>query len=143
MFSKQLCWLMLWLGLFISGPSMAESFKIIVNNQNDLASLNRDYLKKLYLKKTSVYPNGQRAMPAGVEIAATRNAFNSEVLNRNTASLNSYWSRLMFSGVTTPPELFASDAEAMEYVARYPEAFAFISDSFVIDNSKVKILTIK
>lgn len=133
---------LLLLYLFISSGSALADFQIIVNAQNSTTSLDKTYLKKLYLKKTIVFPNGNNATPVGVETPSTQKAFNSKILNRSNASLNSYWSRLMFSGVATPPVLFASDAQAIDFVARNPDAFAFVSDKTEIHNSRVKIITI-
>ena len=56
--------LILMLVPFASGYSQSKTtFKIIVNKENSISSLSKEEVSKLFLKKTSKWPDGLKVTP--------------------------------------------------------------------------------
>lgn len=124
MFSKHLTMALLFLVLSTSAQA---GFIVIANTESGLEKISAAELRKVYLKKIPVLPNGQSAQVVGLKEGSAREVFLKTVLRKSESSLNSYWSRLMFSGRATPPRLFNSDQEVLDYVKQHAGAIGFIN----------------
>lgn len=68
---------------------------------------------------------------------ATRQAFDSRVLQKPGAQLTSYWSKLIFTGKARAPEEVADDDAVMARVLATPGAIGYVHDSSVDRSVKV------
>jgi ABC-type phosphate transport system substrate-binding protein len=106
--------------LFTSAIHAEVSVIVSANNAN--ASIDADTLSRIFLGKTSNFPDGNQAIPVDqTEGAAARESFNDKVLGKNSSQLKAYWSRLIFTGKGTPPKESGSDADLLG-------VFYFIND---------------
>jgi ABC-type phosphate transport system substrate-binding protein len=110
----------------------ADEFKIVVSAKNAPASLKRQDVAKLFLKKTTRWPDGQPVVPIDqssrtpVRTAFTRDVLKVEGLSQMSAVEN-YWQQVLFSGRGTPPAVKGSDAEVLAFVAATPGAIGYVS----------------
>jgi ABC-type phosphate transport system substrate-binding protein len=110
----------------------ADDFKIVVSAKNPPASIKRQDLARIFLKKTTRWPDGQplvvvdQSSRTPVRTAFTRDVLKTEGLSQMSA-VESYWQQLLFSGRGTPPAIKVSDAEVLAFVSATPGAIGYVS----------------
>ena len=120
----------------------AQSFKVVVNNDNATTSLTNKEVSDLFLKKKSKWTTGATAMPVDLSSgSAVREKFSQQVHGKNTAAIRNFWQQAAFSGTATAPAEKASDTEVIEYVKKNPAAIGYVSPS--ASTQGVKTITIK
>lgn len=113
---------------------------VIINPANSF-DLEAVEIRKLFLKKTKTLPNGLEAIPVDLPDNNPNKAlFSKLVLRKSEASLNSYWSRMLFSSKGQPPKKMNPE-EIKAFVANNKQAIAYI-DTQDVDNSVKVILTV-
>jgi ABC-type phosphate transport system substrate-binding protein len=117
--------------LLASGrPSAAqEGVVLIVNSANPAASVSREELSRIFLKKTAQWPDGTRAEP--VDLAASssvRGRFSQAVHGKDTAAIKAYWQKMIFSGREVPPAELASAAEVVAFVASHRGGAGYVAE---------------
>ena len=123
---------------FVTALANAE-VAVIVSASNANSALDQDTISRVFLGKTSNFPDGSQAIPVDQnEGSASREAFNDEVLGKSSSQLKAYWSRLIFTGKGTPPKESGSDADIKNLVAKNPNLIGYV-DSSVVDSS-VKVV---
>src|SRR5689334_13238113 len=95
----------------------APTYRVIVNVANGSTNIGRDDLARIFLKKTTTWPNGQTAQPVDQSLTSpVRKAFSQSVLGKDVAAVESYWQQAIFSGRALPPFVKTSDADVLAYV---------------------------
>ncbi len=128
----------------LSSPMAADAqeFTVIVNTANPLASMPRDDVAKLFLKKTVSWQSGQAASPVELPAAAkAREAFARTVLNKSIPQVKSYWQQQIFSGRDVPPPEKQSENDVVAFVRSNPGAIGYVSKGVDIGRG-VKALTV-
>ena len=126
------------LTFFVTALANAE-VAVIVSASNANSALDQDTISRVFLGKTSNFPDGSQAIPVDQnEGSASREAFNEKVLGKSSSQLKAYWSRLIFTGKGTPPKESGSDADIKNLVAKNPNLIGYV-DSSVVDSS-VKVV---
>jgi len=124
--------------LFIGAAVHAE-VAVIVSASNGNGSLDQDTISRIFLGKTSNFPDGSQAIPVDqTEGSTSRDSFNDKVLGKSSSQLKAYWSRLIFTGKGTPPKESGTDADIKALVAKNPNLVGYV-DSSVVDGS-VKVV---
>lgn len=114
----------LLLGLAFLAPTQrasAQNFVVVVNAAGP-ASLSKDDVSKIFLKKS-----GQLMAVDQSKESRVRSAFSAMVLGRPVAAITSYWQNQIFSGGDTPPMEKSSDADVIAYVRSNPKAIGYVS----------------
>ena len=123
------CSLILAIGV-LSSPlaAGAQEFTVIVNASNPVASMPRDAVAKLFLKKTIAWQSGQAVSPVELPAAAkAREAFARTVLNKSIAQVKSYWQQQIFSGRDVPPPEKQNENDVVAFVRSNPGAIGYVS----------------
>jgi ABC-type phosphate transport system substrate-binding protein len=133
----RITWLVLALVMLFAAParrasSAGDAFKIIVHPDNPATSIDRDLLRRVYLKKAS----GWRPIDLSSSVGA-RARFTRDVLKKTPSQLRSYWSQQVFSGKGGPPPEARSVAAAISYVLAHPGAVAYIPADVDAGGAKV------
>lgn len=117
-------------------------FNVIVNAANPVTALSRDEVARLFLKKTTTWPNGSPVAPVDQRSDSIgRQAFCREVLQKDMSEISSYWNQMIFSGRTLPPLAKGSDEDVVAYIRANPNAIGYVADRTPLGQG-VKILTI-
>jgi ABC-type phosphate transport system substrate-binding protein len=114
----------------LSSPSAAgaQEFTVIVNAANPIASMPRDDVAKLFLKKTVAWQSGQPVAPVELPVATkAREAFARTVLNKSIPQVKSYWQQQIFSGRDVPPPEKQSENDVVAFVRSNPGAIGYVS----------------
>ncbi|MCA6064799.1 type 2 periplasmic-binding domain-containing protein [Thalassolituus marinus] len=120
------------------GAAVHAEVAVIVSASNGNGALDQDTISRIFLGKTSNFPDGSQAIPVDqTEGSASREAFNDKVLGKSSSQLKAYWSRLIFTGKGTPPKESGSDADIKALVAKNPNLVGYVDSSAVDGSVKV------
>ena len=114
----------LMLGLALLAPAhraSAQSYVIVVNEAGP-ASLSKDDVTRIFLKKSSQLTPVDQDKDAKV-----RSTFTKAILGRPISAIISYWQQQIFSGGDSPPVEKSSDAEVLAFVRNNPKAIGYVA----------------
>jgi ABC-type phosphate transport system substrate-binding protein len=118
-------------------------YRIIVNAQNSVDSLDRRFVADIYLKKVKHWPEDGTIQPVDLRPdSATRRFFSEDVLARSVMGVKSYWQRLIFSGTDVPPPELKSEQEVIRYVSQHAESIGYVSGAALTGANGVKPVSI-
>ena len=126
--------LVLLLDMPLSADVRADTV-VIVNAKNATQSLSASDVRKLFLGKSRVLPDGSRAVLVSFEPISSE--FNKRALRKKDSQVKAAWSRLLFSGRAQPPREFSSASEAVAFVAANTSAVGYVNESELTDEVKV------
>ena len=127
--------LALLIGLLGTLPAFAD-ISVIVNPNNNI-ELSAKEVRAIYLAKTNAFPSGDKVQPLDINNNdEIKNKFSKDVLRKSPSSLNSYWSRMIFSAKGTPPQSLSMAAVKVK-VANDKSAIGYIDSSMVDDSVRV------
>lgn len=117
---------------------MAFADVVVIVNPNNSDSLDKDTISRLFLNKAKAFPNGTKSVPYALAEGNTiADEFNGKVLNKTSAQLTAFWSKLVFTGKGQPPKALENDAEVIATVAENAEAIGYVDASSVNDSVRV------
>jgi hypothetical protein len=88
---------------------------VVVNAHNTVQMLTRRDVIALFTGRSRVFPDGDVAQPYDqASDSAARALFYRALTGMDLARINSYWSRLLFTGQVQPPRLLADDMDVIE-----------------------------
>lgn len=127
-------------------PAQAEGprpiYQIICHPGNASATVERQFLEDIFLKKISTWPTGEFSHPVDqAPRSAVREQFTRTVLRRPVEAVMSYWQQRIFSGMGVPPIEFDSDDEVVRYVVKNKGAVGYVSSAAELKGARV--LTVK
>ncbi|MEE2733459.1 MAG: phosphate ABC transporter substrate-binding protein [Pseudomonadota bacterium] len=122
--------LLIW-SLFFWGIQSASSasgeLAIIVNHSNDVREISVEDVASIFLGKTRQLPDGTKVIPLDqLEREGLKEEFYLKVVKKSLPQLNSYWSRLIFTGRGQPPFAVSGDDEVLEFVASNPNMIGYV-----------------
>jgi ABC-type phosphate transport system substrate-binding protein len=120
----------------------AGGFKVVVHPDNPAASISREQLAQIFLKKSTAWPGGKRAVPVDQsEGSAARAAFCKQVLQKTVSEVKAYWQQQIFSGRSVPPVEKTSDGQVLSFVLGNELAVGYVSDG--ADTGSAKVLRVE
>ena len=112
----------------------SDGFKVIVNASNPATEMSRKELGRIFLKKQQKWPNGFGITVVDQNVnEPARKTFSEEVLRKESAAVEAYWTKLIFSGMGSPPLKLASDAEIMSFVGSNVGSIGYVSGNTRLD----------
>ncbi len=124
-------------------PAQDGSFTVVVNSSNPSTTMSKQQVRLIFLKKTSKWENGTKAVPVDqAEDRTVRRSFTSAVHGKKVSAIKSYWQKMIFSGRATPPSEKSSDSEVLAFVARNPGAIGYVSSGTSL-GSRVKAVRLR
>ncbi len=116
----------------------ASGWRVIVNPQNLVASVDRKFLAEAFFKKTTRWPNDELIRPVDLEPdASIRRRFSDEVLKKSVAAVKSYWQQMVFSGRGLPPPELDNEDQVVRFVLKNPGAIGYVSGNTDLQGAKV------
>src|SRR4051812_45894170 len=115
--------------LALASASIAgdDGYQVIVNPENPVDSVDRDFLRDAFLKKTLAWSDGESVRPIDLPSRyAARDRFTQEVVRKSPAQLKSYWNQQIFSGKGVPPPEAGSVADVLVYVLGHKGAVGYV-----------------
>ncbi|RJE77522.1 phosphate ABC transporter substrate-binding protein [Pseudoalteromonas citrea] len=123
--------------LLTTASSAYAAVSVIVHPSNG-SSFESSTIKRIFTGKEKSFSNGNKVIPISQEAgSAVTDEFNDKVLNKSSAQLKAYWSKLIFTGKGTPPKEVSNDAEVLKMISANPDTIGFVSSDAVTDQVKV------
>ena len=126
--------------LFMSIAYAADSDKLVVvtNIKTPVESLSKEELIDLFMGRYVAFPDGSGAKPIDVRNGAgIKKEFYRQLLGLSLARVNSYWSRLRFTGKSQPPKQVENLKDVKQAIQTDNEVIAYIYQSQVDESMKV------
>lgn len=128
----------------VQSASASGELAIIVSADNQVSAITAEEVASIFLGKSRNLPDGTKVIPIDqFEGEAPRSEFYHKVVQKNPAQLNSYWSRLIFSGKGQPPFTVTGDTEVLEFIAANPNMIGYVNLATLergADISGIKVL---
>lgn len=113
--------------LALALPARAD-FYIVVHASNPQRSLTQKEAVDLFMGRSRAFANGDFALMFDLpRDNPRRGAFYQSLTGMSVAQVNSYWSRLMFSGQSVPPQALPDEAAMTNILRRNPSALGWLS----------------
>jgi len=137
----QICAAVIFLSLAsVSVGGQEKSYKLIVNPSNPMVSITRENVSRIFLKKTTKFPNGLSASPIDLPAnSAIRDSFSKDVLGKTASAVEAYWQQLIFSGRDVPPPQ-KKESGALDLVRSNDNGIAYVSAG--ADTTGTKVVTV-
>jgi hypothetical protein len=120
----------------------APAYKVIVNPDLAVTTVDASFLRDAYLKKISDWSDGTPLRPVALsDRHPVRARFVRDVLHKTPAQLRSYWNQQIFSGKRMPPPQVDSPAAAIAYVLANRGAVAYIPAD--VDAGRARVVTLR
>lgn len=117
--------------LWVAAPTWAAKYAVVINAENTAAkeiSDPRGYVKTLYLKQQTAWPDGTSAAPlARRSESPIHQAFLTQVLQMSQEELDSHWLRMKQTQGETPPREVGSALILYRFVTKEPGSISIIS----------------
>lgn len=126
-----------------AGQAYGQAYQVVVNAGNDVASLAKDDVSKMFLKQTGKWASGVPVVAVDLEKASkVRDAFSQAVHGRSGAAVATYWQQQIFSGQDVPPAEKGADAEVLAFVRSNPGGIGYVSAGAALGDG-VKAVAVK
>jgi ABC-type phosphate transport system substrate-binding protein len=120
--------------------AQSKSYKVIVNPSNPVYSISRGDLSRIFLTKTTKFPDGRGASPVDLPAnSSTRENFSKEVHGKPASAVEAYWQQLIFSGRDVPPAQ-KSESGALDFVRSNENGIGYVSEG--ANTSGVKVISV-
>ena len=126
--------LRLTLFLLLAGVGIGASAEpvVVVNAASAVQQLSQDEVINIFLGRYRRLPNGETAVPIDQpENGTLRADFYRRLVNKDLNEINAYWSRLIFSGRTSPPIPAATANDVVVLLISNPGGIAYIERSHI------------
>jgi ABC-type phosphate transport system substrate-binding protein len=133
------CWkLTLMLAMSAITASAHADVVVIVSAKSHITSLTAEQTARIFLGKTSSFPDNGDAVPIDqAEGSTIRDEFYSKVVHKNSSQLAAYWAKVIFTGDGRPPEKLESNVAVRKAVAKNQNAIGYIDKSAVDKSVRV------
>jgi len=107
-------------------PAHADIF-VVVPAASAVKTMTQKEVVDIYMGRTRAFAGGEFALPFDLPREHPgRAAFYQALTGMGPAQINSYWSRLMFSGQVMPPQPLPGEAAMADVVKRNPSAIGYL-----------------
>lgn len=113
---------------------------VVIGNPSITASLSKAEVKNLFLGKRKALPDGTKiAVVEQAPDSNVRSEFHTKFTKKTQAQLNSYWTRLVFTGKGKMPKEASDSKEIISMIASNPGLIGYVDSSEV--SAGVVVLT--
>jgi len=115
---------------------------VVVNTDNAAASISREQLSSVFLKKPTSWGIDHPVVPIDRERdSKVREVFSKTIHHRPTDAVEKYWQIQIFSGQDVPPAERTSDAAVLAAVRANPKGIGYVKANTPL-GANVKVLTV-
>ena len=113
--------------LGVCTASAGASLVVVMNTNSNVDSLTREEVINIFLGRFRQLPNGQAALPIDQSQDPELQAdYYQRHDNKNPAEIRAYWSRIVFSGKTSPPYQAKSDQDSLQWLLGTPGGVGYM-----------------
>lgn len=109
-------------------PAAAEPIYVVMSAQSPVRTLEQKDVLALYTGRSRTLPGGEVATPVDqYRDGPVRAEFYQALTGMDIARINSYWSRLHFTGQVQPPQAVGDDGAVIQRVRADPAAIGYVA----------------
>lgn len=111
-----------------AAPPVVEPFVVVVNAENPVVHLGRSELSRLFLKRTTHWPDGTPVVP--FDLSATdplRNAFTLSVHRKPPEVVRAFWDQEIYAGRSVPPKAHPNALSLLDAVRAERGGIGYVS----------------
>ncbi len=112
---------------------------VVVSSQSPVAKMDVQALQAVFLGLLTQTPELRLLKPVDLMTGDTRDFFYQNLVGRNRHQMQSYWSRMTFTGRGTPPKEVAGE-DIMQELARNPALIAYVPVESVGEGMRILML---
>lgn len=98
---------------------------VVVSQQSPIAKMDAQALQAVFLGLLTQNPELRNLKPVDLMTGETRDFFYQNLVGRNRHQMQSYWSRMTFTGRGTPPAE-VTDEQIIEELKKNPTLIAYV-----------------
>ena len=119
---------LLLLGVLLCGTGIhAQDLVVVVSPRSGVAAMTRAEVINYFFGRNRQFFNGVEAEPVDLHDSnPMRERFYRQLVGKELAEVNAYWSRQLFSGRMQPLPRVASSDEVLKWVAAHPGGIGFV-----------------
>lgn len=124
---RRLASMLLFAQLALTAVSARADWYVVVNVANPQATMVQREVVDLFMGRTRTFSGGEFALVFDLPRDHPEHAaFFQALTGMGPSQVNSYWSRLMFSGQAMPPQPLPNEAGMVEVLKRNPNAIGWL-----------------
>ena len=123
--------------LLLSLNAWAADVVVIVNTNMDMDQISSRELKSVFLQETNVLGNGGHVEPVLEKGGPAHEAFLKQYLGQSDDRLQKYYRGLVFTGRSSMPKVFSSDAAIVAYVSKTRGVIGYVSGETNTEGAKI------
>lgn len=137
---SKLTYIFLLIPLLLSTTlAKAADMVVIVSASSDVTAMSKREVIDLFMGRYVVFPNGKTAQLLDhAHESQTRKDFYKTLTGKNSAQINAYWARLIFTGRAHPPKEVVNDQAVIDLVSGSPNAIGYVDAKTI--NKSVKVV---
>lgn len=121
-------WVILSLLIALLFSPLVKAKTVIIVHPSNESTIDNKIVQRIFLGKEKAYSNGREVLPINqASESPARVSFDKTILNRSTAQLTAYWSRLVFTGNGIPPKEVLDDSAVIAIVSSNIDAIGYIN----------------
>ena len=121
----------------------SQAIQVIVNDQSQMRTLNRQQVMSLFLGRSRNFPNGKASKTFDHKVGSPlRQNFFEWLTGKSISDIDAYWARLRYSGRTSPPKVLINQSETIKRVGSNPNAIAYVREQDPILLAKKGIVVV-
>lgn len=118
-------------------PASAD-IAVVVNKDSGISQISRSDAINIFMGRYRKLPNGHLALP--IDLTPLKSRFYRALVNKDLATVNSYWARLVFSGEASPPQQLKQEAEVRELISNNANMIGYIDSAHVTNDVHVVLI---
>ncbi len=131
-------WILVSIGSHFSLSAEEHTIVVVVHKQNDTTQLTKKELIDIYMGRYRSFPNGASAQPIDYPTGSDiKIKFYDYLIRQTETQINSYWSRLIFSGAATPPHKTKEESEVVSLITNDERSLAYLPKNKVTPEMKI------
>lgn len=128
----------LFTGILPVPIALSEELVVVMSRKATVDALNKRQIRRLFLGKSKTLPNGERAIILdNASNNDLRDQFYKELIGKSGERLESYWSKLKYTGRGQPPEAINDVKKLKEAMNDSPNVVSYMAKSKVSKDIKV------
>ncbi len=125
--------------LALRSHSLDTDMVVVVNINNPTSTMSKSQVIDLFMGRYMSFPNGEKASP--IELTGDREikeSFYRGLLGMSLARVNSYWSRVQYTGRVKPSIKLSTQAHIVNHISKTPLSIGYMPRSKL--TAKLKIV---
>lgn len=140
-YRKSIIGTVLLLSIYQWSTAAEAEVAVIIHPSSAVAAVTSEDIERVFLGKSSTLPGNVKVDPVDQsEESLSRNEFYRIISGKSAGELKAYWSKRIFTGKGTPPNVVGDDTAVRDWIADHPAVIGYVNSRAVDDSVKVLLM---